>query len=130
MYLMKFLTFISIFTKEELCLPVKVESDYKKNTDFKKVENSRKFKKLINQRKKFIIPLTIFFLVFYFALPIMTSYSTILNQSAIGDISWAWLFAFAQFVMTWVLCIVYVKRSAKFDKQADEIIEEEIEGER
>lgn len=130
MYLMKFLTFISIFTKEELCLPVKVESDYKKNTDFKKVENSRKFKELINQRKKFIIPLTIFFLVFYFALPIMTSYSTILNQSAIGDISWAWLFAFAQFVMTWVLCIVYVKRSAKFDKQADEIIEEEIEGER
>ncbi|MFD1334093.1 DUF485 domain-containing protein [Oceanobacillus iheyensis] len=111
-------------------MPVKVESDYKKNTDFKKVENSRKFKELINQRKKFIIPLTIFFLVFYFALPIMTSYSTILNQSAIGDISWAWLFAFAQFVMTWVLCIVYVKRSAKFDKQADKIIEEEIEGER
>ncbi|MFS0750858.1 DUF485 domain-containing protein [Oceanobacillus sp. 1P07AA] len=111
-------------------MPLKVESDYNKKTDFKKVANSRKFKDLINQRKKFIIPLTIFFLTFYFALPIMTSYSTILNRTAIGDISWAWIFAFAQFVMTWVLCIVYVKRSAKFDKQIDEIIEEEIEGER
>jgi len=113
-----------------------VESDYKNElelenkTDFVKVADSSRFKTLIQARKKFIVPLTIFFLVFYFALPVLTSYTTFLNTPALGDISWAWIFAFAQFIMTWVLCIVYVKKSVSFDKQSDLIIEEEINKER
>ncbi|MFB4169715.1 DUF485 domain-containing protein [Virgibacillus sp. JSM 102003] len=107
-------------------------SDYKADDqtdgkiDFVKVEQSEKFQRLMNDRKKFIIPLTIFFLVFYFLLPVLTSYTTFLNTPAIGDISWVWLFAFAQFVMTWVLCTLYVKKAASFDRQTDEIINEQI----
>lgn len=96
--------------------------------DYELVVNSSKFKQLIHEKKVFIIPLTIFFLVFYFTLPILTSYSKVLNKAAIGDISWAWIFAVAQFVMTWVLCVVYVKRFAKFDVEAEEIVEEQLEG--
>ncbi|MGE6260751.1 DUF485 domain-containing protein [Heyndrickxia sporothermodurans] len=99
----------------------------KKRIEYEKIASSVKFKKLISAKKKFIIPLTIFFLVFYFALPFLTSYSNILNNNVIGDISWAWLFAFAQFIMTWVLCTVYVKKASFFDKLADEIIEENLE---
>ncbi len=95
--------------------------------DYESVANSSKFKKLMHEKKVFIVPLTIFFLVFYFTLPLLTSYSTVLNKTAIGDISWAWIFAVAQFVMTWVLCVVYVKRFAKFDVEADEIVEEQLE---
>ncbi|GAA0607173.1 DUF485 domain-containing protein [Virgibacillus siamensis] len=94
--------------------------------DFEKVEQSSKFKKLMQDRKKFILPMTVFFLVFYFLLPILTSYTTFLNTPVIGDISWVWLFAIAQFVMTWVLCTLYVKKAAMFDKQADDIIEEQL----
>lgn len=107
-------------------------SDYKADDqtdgkiDFVKIEQSEKFQRLMNDRKKFIVPLTIFFLVFYFLLPILTSYTTFLNTTAIGDISWVWLFAFAQFVMTWVLCTIYVKKAASFDRQTDEIIDEQI----
>ncbi|MFD1064705.1 DUF485 domain-containing protein [Oceanobacillus locisalsi] len=104
------------------------EKEYKqdpaKEVDYVQVTESASFKKLMHDRKKFIIPLTIFFLVFYFLLPILTSYTTFLNTPAIGDISWVWLFALAQFVMTWVLCTVYVKKAATFDKQANEIIRE------
>jgi len=85
------------------------------------VVQSDQFKKLIASKKRFIVPMTVFFLVFYFALPILTSYTTVLNESAIGPISWAWVFAFAQFVMTWVLCIIYSRKSKKFDRMVDEI---------
>ena len=47
-----------------------------------------------------------------------------LNHYAIGDISWAWIFAFAQFIMTWTLCTVYVKKANKFDDMAGNILEE------
>ncbi|MFD2131935.1 DUF485 domain-containing protein [Pseudogracilibacillus auburnensis] len=104
------------------------DSNVPLKSNYDRVAHSSKFKQLIHERKVFIIPLTIFFLVFYFTLPILTSYSTVLNKSAFGDISWAWIFAVAQFIMTWVLCVVYVKKFAKFDKQADEIIKEQLEG--
>ncbi|WP_188454093.1 DUF485 domain-containing protein [Virgibacillus oceani] len=91
--------------------------------DFEKVADGAQFKELVQERKKFIVPMTVFFLVFYFSLPVLTSYTTILNTPAIGDISWAWIFALAQFIMTWVLCTVYVKKSASFDKKADQVIE-------
>lgn len=48
-------------------------------------------------------------------LPLLTSYSKILNEPAVGAISWAWVFAFSQFIMTWALCIIYSRKSAKFD---------------
>ncbi|GGB57130.1 DUF485 domain-containing protein [Virgibacillus dakarensis] len=94
--------------------------------DYVRVANSSRFKTLMQERKKFIVPLTVFFLLFYFLLPVLTSYTTFLNTPVIGDISWVWLFAFAQFIMTWVLCTVYVKKAASFDRQAEEIISEEL----
>ncbi|QKY70715.1 DUF485 domain-containing protein [Lentibacillus sp. CBA3610] len=95
--------------------------------DFEKVEQSGQFKSFMQNKKKFIIPYTLFFLIFYFLLPVLTSYTTFLNTPAIGDISWVWLFAFAQFIMTWVLCTIYVKKAASFDEQAEQIIEQQID---
>ena len=100
----------------------------KGDIDFARVAQSSRFRTLTGKKKKFILPLTVFFLVFYFSLPILTSYTNVLERPAIGDISWAWIYAVAQFIMTWVLCIVYVRRFQKFDKDAEEIIETEIKG--
>jgi|SRR5690606_2992270 len=94
----------------------------KEETDFKKATGSDTFKNLNKEKKKFIVPFTIFFLVFYFTLPILTSYSTILNKPAIGDISWVWIFAVAQFVMTWTFVMIYMKKAVTFDRMAKEII--------
>jgi len=94
--------------------------------DFEKVEQSDQFKSFMQKKKRFIIPYTIFFLIFYFLLPVLTSYTTFLNTPVIGDISWVWIFAFAQFVMTWVLCTIYVKKAAAFDQETDQIIEDQI----
>jgi uncharacterized membrane protein (DUF485 family) len=120
----------SVYTEDRATPEVEKREapERKVNVDYVKVAESNRFRALLEKKKKFIVPLTIFFLVFYFALPILTSYTNVLERPAIGDISWAWIYAGAQFIMTWVLCTVYVRRFQKFDKEADEIIEKEIKG--
>jgi uncharacterized membrane protein (DUF485 family) len=93
-------------------------------TDYGSIVQSSSFQTLLSEKKKFIIPITIFFFCFYFALPILTSYSTVLNNKFIGSISWAWVFAFLQFVMTWGLCMLYSKKAAKFDELAEKVVKE------
>jgi uncharacterized membrane protein (DUF485 family) len=93
----------------------------KNESDYKRIVRSALFQELMNKKRRFIIPTTIFFFVFYFALPVLTSYTTVLNQPALGAISWAWLFAFAQFIMTWGLCILYSNKAKTFDKLVEQI---------
>lgn len=93
-------------------------------SDYSAIVQSSSFQKLLSEKKKFIIPITIFFFCFYFALPILTSYSTVLNNKFIGSISWAWVFAFLQFVMTWGLCMLYSKKAVKFDDLAEKVVRE------
>lgn len=96
--------------------------------DYSQIVQSSSFQHLMLTKKNFILSATLFFLVFYFALPILTSYSNVLNSPAIGPISWAWVFAFAQFIMTWALCMLYSKRAAKFDEIVEKIKQEAKEG--
>ncbi|NCU17078.1 DUF485 domain-containing protein [Pallidibacillus pasinlerensis] len=98
----------------------------KRVIDYEKVQSSPQFKQFLQRKRKFIIPMVIFFMIFYFLLPIFTSYTTFLNTSAIGDISWTWIFAFAQFIMVWTLSSIYVRKAASFDKEADEIIRDQL----
>ncbi|SDX17896.1 Uncharacterized membrane protein, DUF485 family [Marininema mesophilum] len=90
-------------------------------SDYKKIVRSPLFQELLQKKRKFIIPTTIFFFVFYFSLPVLTSYTTVLNKSAIGPISWAWVFAFAQFAMTWGLCLLYSSKAKTFDTIVEQI---------
>lgn len=89
---------------------------------YSKVVESTQFKQLMEEKKRFILPMTVFFLLFYFSLPILTAYSDVLNRNAIGDITWAWIFAFAQFIMTWSLCMIYTKRAKRFDQLAEKVV--------
>ncbi|MFV9510318.1 DUF485 domain-containing protein [Tepidibacillus sp. LV47] len=94
--------------------------------DYTEIVQSDEFKQLMARKKSFIIPLTLFFFIFYFALPIMTAYSKVLNTSAIGDINWAWLFAFGQFIMTWTLVTIYTKKASNFDQIVDQILQKTV----
>jgi uncharacterized membrane protein (DUF485 family) len=96
--------------------------------DYSAIIRSTRFRELMAAKKKFIVPLCIFYFAFYFALPIMTSYSKVLNTPAFGPITWAWVFAFAQFIMTWSLCGLYTKKAGSFDKIVEEIVEENNAG--
>lgn len=92
--------------------------------DYTKVVQSQKFKELLKKKRAFTVPISIFFLIFYFTLPITTSYSTVLNKESFLHMNWAWLFAFAQFIMVWTLCTLYTKKAKSFDAIAEEIKKE------
>lgn len=96
----------------------------KAGVDYQKVAKSASFKGLMASKKRFIVPVTVFFLLFYIVLPVLTAYSDVLNSEALGPISWGWLLAFAQFIMTWVLCSVYSRKSRSFDRQVGVIAKE------
>lgn len=93
--------------------------------DYEKIAASPEFKSLVRKKNRFLLPVTVFFLLFYFLLPLLTSFSTVLNKPAIGDISWVWVFALSQFIMTWTLCMIYVKKANQYDKEADSILRDE-----
>ncbi|RXT08765.1 DUF485 domain-containing protein [Ammoniphilus sp. CFH 90114] len=99
-----------------------VHNQEEQSVNYTEIVQSSQFQKLMRSKNAFILPMSIFFFLFYFSLPLMTSYTKVLNQPAIGPVTWAWVFAFAQFVMTWTLCILYSKKAQKFDEDVKHIM--------
>jgi uncharacterized membrane protein (DUF485 family) len=89
-----------------------------------RVERTSAFKELISAKRAFIIPATIFFMVFYFGLPILAAFTTILNVKVIGSLTLAYIYALAQFAMTWILMHLYVSRANKWDDLVDQARQE------
>jgi uncharacterized membrane protein (DUF485 family) len=98
------------------------------SADYVRVAQSADFKKLNSDKKKFAVPYILAFLAFYFALPYLTATSTCLNAPAIGPISWAWIYAFAQFIMTWTFCAIYVRKAREFDERGRVLRQQILEG--
>lgn len=90
-----------------------------RNDEWVRVERTDAFKELIRSKRAFIIPATIFFFVFYFGLPFLSAFTTVLNVKVLGPLSLAYVYAFAQFAMTWILMHVYVNRANKWDVMVD-----------
>ncbi len=84
-----------------------------------RVERTSAFKELISAKRAFIIPATIFFMVFYFGLPFLAAFTTVLNVKVIGSLTLAYVYALAQFAMTWILMHLYVSRANKWDDLVD-----------
>lgn len=81
-----------------------------------RVARTSAFQELMQRKKRFIIPATVFFLVFYLGLPVLAGFTTILNAPVVGALTWAWVYALAQFIMTWTLLHLYVSRANKWDE--------------
>lgn len=98
------------------------------SAEYVNIYESNEFKTLVSKKNKFILPVTIFFFIFYFTLPILTSFTEILHQKAIGDITWVWIYAMAQFIMVWTLVTIYVRKANTYDKDAAKIIAKAKDG--
>jgi len=100
-----------------------------REAEWLRIERTSAFKELVQKRKSFIIPATIFFFVFYFGLPVLAGFTTVLDGYAIGAITWAYVYAFAQFAMTWILMHMYISRANKWDELVEQARREAAEGE-
>jgi uncharacterized membrane protein (DUF485 family) len=90
-----------------------------RHEEWVRIERAPAFRELTQKRKAFILPATIFFFVFYFGLPFLTAFTTVLDVNVIGAINLAWIYAFAQFAMTWILMHLYVSRANRWDDLVD-----------
>lgn len=95
--------------------------------EWNRVARTSAFHELMRKKKAFIIPATIFFLVFYFGLPVLAAYTTLLNFNVVGAVTGAYVYAFAQFAMTWILMHLYVNRANKWDYIVDRARQEAAE---
>ncbi len=87
------------------------------------IEGDRDFQGLVREKRNFIIPATIFFLVYYFGFLIIVGYfPALVDVDIIGHINLAYLFALSQFVMAWVIVYLYVRRARTFDRLANAIV--------
>ena len=92
--------------------------------DYEKIAQLESFKQLSRKKNSFLWTLTVIFLVAYMLLPVLTSYTGVLHQKAIGEITWVWFYAAALFIMTWGLAHLYVAKANSYDREAKSIIDE------
>ncbi|MDD5201130.1 MAG: DUF485 domain-containing protein [Terrimicrobiaceae bacterium] len=76
------------------------------------------FRGLLRDKARFIIPATVFFLAYYFALPILVGWFPDLMKHRVGSVNVAYLFALSEFFMAWIVAGFYVVKAAGWDKTA------------
>jgi uncharacterized membrane protein (DUF485 family) len=91
------------------------------------IYHSSTFKKLVNRKKVIIITLTLFFFSYFLLLPILTSYfPALMTYKVYGELTFAWIFAFSQFIMTGAISYIYYKKARSFDATVEQIKNEHI----
>ncbi|MBK7601486.1 MAG: DUF485 domain-containing protein [Acidobacteria bacterium] len=81
------------------------------------------FRELVAAKRRFIIPATIFFIAYYFALPVLVGYAPqFMARRVFGVVNIAYLFALSQFFMAWAIAAAYVRAAGRFDKMGKNIL--------
>ena len=92
--------------------------------EWDRVAAKQEFKDLMATKKMFIVPAFVFFVVYYFLLPILVGYAPgFMSTKVWGPVNFAYLFALSQFFMAWIIAFLYVKAANGFDKLAKDIID-------
>jgi uncharacterized membrane protein (DUF485 family) len=81
------------------------------------------FRSLIASKARFIIPATVFFIVYYFSLPVLVGwFPKFMEQRIVGEVNLAYLFALSQFFMAWIVAFLYVSAAAGWDRRAAAVL--------
>jgi uncharacterized membrane protein (DUF485 family) len=92
--------------------------------DWTTIEAAPEFRELVASKRRFIVPATVFFIVYYFALPLLVGYwPGVMSREVIGRINLAYLFALSQFAMAWLVMALYVRRARDFDAKEHAIVD-------
>jgi uncharacterized membrane protein (DUF485 family) len=90
--------------------------------EWDKIAATDSFRQLLAEKRRFIIPAMIFFVVYYFSLPVLVGYfPRLMERKVLGSVNIAYLFALSQFFMAWAVAAFYVRVAAKWDRMAADI---------
>lgn len=77
------------------------------------------FRDLLRARRRFVVPATLFFIVYYLALPISAGFFAYsMSRPVFGPLTVAYVFALSQFAMAWILLALYLRSARSFDLRA------------
>jgi uncharacterized membrane protein (DUF485 family) len=92
--------------------------------DWDKIAARDDFQNLLHRKTRFIVPASIFFIVYYFALPALVGYAKPFMETRVGPVNIAYLFALSQFFMAWIIAALYVRAANVFDRDAKAILDD------
>jgi uncharacterized membrane protein (DUF485 family) len=92
--------------------------------DWERIAALPEFRRLLRDKAAFVVPATTFFVVYYFALPVLVGWFPELMRRRIGPVNLAYAFALSQFFMAWLVAWAYLRRASVFDAQAEAILEQ------
>ena len=97
--------------------------------EWRRVTRMPEFQRMLKAKLRFIVPATVFFIVYYFALPVLVGYAPgFMSKKVFGVVNIAYLFALSQFFMAWIIAALYLRAAARFDKMEHTIIEKAGKG--
>ena len=93
--------------------------------DWEGIERSERFRELVHKRRSFVVPATIFFLVYYMAFILLCGYAPdFMAESVYQGLTVGYCLALTQFVMVFALGIMYLKRADRdYDPLAERVVE-------
>ena len=93
------------------------------NKDWDRIAQSADYRRMMASKTKFVVTATLFFTIYYFTLPVLVGYwPELMKREVIGVINVAYLFAFSQFFMTWILAYLYMRIARRFDLMTEKIL--------
>lgn len=97
--------------------------------DWEAIERTPEFQELVKKRRSFVIPGTIFFLVWYMGFILLTAYAEdFMSERVYEGLTVGYCLALTQFLMVLVLGIMYLRRSDKvYDPLAAKAIEKYVD---
>ena len=108
-------------------MPDQMQADQSGQTVWDRVAQSHEFKDLMATKKIFIVPAFIFFVIYYFLLPILVGYAPkFMDTRVLGNVNLAYLFALSQFIMSWTIAALYVRAGDRFDQNSKDIIDKAV----
>lgn len=108
--------------------PAPVQARTRGDLGWEHVEQTAAFKELTRRKKAFIVPAEIFAFIFFMSWPILGGLTTVLDGQAVGAMTWASVYGFAQFIMILVILHLYLRQAKKWDKLVEEARREAAEG--
>jgi uncharacterized membrane protein (DUF485 family) len=91
--------------------------------DWERLAATAEFKALLKAKARFVVPATVFFIVYYFSLPLLVGYAPeLMARKVLGVVNVGYLFALSQFFMAWLLAWAYVRAAGRFDKMARDVV--------
>ncbi len=87
--------------------------------DWKGLAASAPFQELLRSKRRFIIPAMVLSILYYCALPVLVGWFPDLMKKKIGGgVNLAYLFAFSQFIMAWIVAGLYLAKAGAWDRAA------------